>query len=121
MHRAHKIWLCISYFFRVFQLTEELPIPSSDEEPDEVPAVDSEDELSDSSIKQEDLEGSVDVESARSDEGYEDLAPFDEQDGDKGKQHSLNHDTCSFNMNGTCLKSHTFGKHILNETSLQSE
>lgn len=134
------------------ELTEELPIPSSDEEPDEVPPVDSEDELSDSSIKQEDLEGSVDEESARSDEGYEDLATFDEQDGDywsensdgqqsegssdengvddknsvvlpldKGKQHSLNHDTCSFNMNSTCLKSHTFGKHILNERSLHSE
>ena len=49
------------------QLTEELPVPSSsDEEPDEVPPVDSEDELSDSSVKQEEeLEGSVDEESTK--------------------------------------------------------
>lgn len=135
------------------ELTEELPVPSSsDEEPDEVPPVDSEDELSDSSVKQEDeLEGSVDEESARSDEGYENLSP-DEQGGDywsdnsggqqiigtldenefededsivlpldKAKQHSFSHDASSFKMNSKNLKSRTFGKRILNETSLQSE
>lgn len=125
------------------ELTEELPVPSSDEEPDEVPPLDSEDELSNSSVKQEDLEGSVDEESARSDEGYENLAPFDEEDGDYSSEDSggqqtvgsldengiedknsivwpldkgISHDACSFN-----LKSHTLGKSILNETSLQSE
>lgn len=64
------------------ELTEELPVPGSDEEVDEAPPVDTEDDLSDSGIQQEDeLQGSVDEESARSDEGYEDLATYDEQDG----------------------------------------
>ncbi|XP_057865642.1 P-loop NTPase domain-containing protein LPA1 homolog 2 isoform X2 [Cryptomeria japonica] len=61
------------------ELTEELPVPGSDEELDEAPPVDTEDDLSDSGIQQEELQGSVDEGSARSDEG-DDLANSDEQD-----------------------------------------
>ncbi|KAH9315769.1 hypothetical protein KI387_024396, partial [Taxus chinensis] len=65
------------------ELTEELPVPGSDEELDEAPPADTEDDLSDSGIQEEEeeLQGSVDEESARSDEGYEELGTFDEQDG----------------------------------------
>ncbi|KAL3828481.1 hypothetical protein ACJIZ3_017283 [Penstemon smallii] len=61
------------------ELKEELSVHGSDEEVDEPPDVDSDDDLSDGQKEQlpEELEGSVDEESTKSDEEYDDLAMED--------------------------------------------
>lgn len=64
------------------ELTEDMPVPTSDEEPDEAPEVDTDEDLSDAENRdiQDEMEGSVEEGSARSDEEYEDLAICDGQD-----------------------------------------
>eukprot|EP01018_Ginkgo_biloba_P032510 Gb_20683 [translate_table: standard] len=83
------------------ELTEDLAVPGSDEEPDEPPEVDTDEDLSDTGdkeIQEDELEGSVDEESTRSDEEYEDLAIHEGQDdgywsdnphGDNAPEHEL--------------------------------
>ncbi|PIN18128.1 hypothetical protein CDL12_09200 [Handroanthus impetiginosus] len=63
------------------ELKEELSVHGSDEEADESPKVDSDEDLSDGEKHlQEELEGSVDEESTKSDEEYDDLAMQDPPD-----------------------------------------
>ncbi|KAL2507061.1 P-loop NTPase domain-containing protein LPA1-like protein 2 [Forsythia ovata] len=60
------------------ELKEELSVHGSDEEVDEPPEIDSDEDLSDGQKKiEEELEGSVDEESTKSDEEYDDLAMQD--------------------------------------------
>ncbi|KAI8573599.1 hypothetical protein RHMOL_Rhmol01G0289700 [Rhododendron molle] len=64
------------------ELKEEQSVHGSDEEVDDPPEVDSDEDLSDDSRKQqfhEEMEGSVDEESTKSDEEYDDLAMQDIQ------------------------------------------
>ncbi|PSR86573.1 P-loop NTPase domain-containing protein [Actinidia chinensis var. chinensis] len=64
------------------ELKEEHSVQGSDEEVDEPPEMDSDEDLSDDSRKQihEEMEGSVDGESTKSDEEYDDLAIQDIQE-----------------------------------------
>ncbi|PIA37273.1 hypothetical protein AQUCO_03000103v1 [Aquilegia coerulea] len=64
------------------ELKEELSVSGSDEEADDPPEVDSDDDLSDEGDKQmhDEMEGSVDEESTKSDEEYDDLAMRDGQE-----------------------------------------
>ncbi|XP_042511380.1 P-loop NTPase domain-containing protein LPA1 homolog 2-like [Macadamia integrifolia] len=64
------------------ELKEEQSVSGTDEEADEPPEVDSDEDLSDVGEKQihEEMEGSVDEESTKSDEEYDDLAMQDEQE-----------------------------------------
>ncbi|XP_026403187.1 P-loop NTPase domain-containing protein LPA1 homolog 1-like [Papaver somniferum] len=63
------------------ELKEELSVSGSEEEADDPPEADSDEDLSDTDDKNhEDIEGSVDEESTKSDEEYEDLAMRDGQE-----------------------------------------
>ncbi|CAL5424184.1 unnamed protein product [Camellia sinensis] len=62
------------------ELKEEHSVHGSDEEVDDTPEVDSDEDFSDDGRKQIDEEGSVDEESTKSDEEYDDLAMQDNQD-----------------------------------------
>lgn len=77
------------------ELTEDMPVPTSDEEPDEAPEVDTDEDLSDAENRdiQDEMEGSVEEGSARSDEEYEDLAICDGQDGGYWSDNSCKENT----------------------------
>lgn len=63
------------------ELKEELSVSGSDEEVDDPPEVDSDEDLSDGDQHtHEEMEGSVDEESTKSDEEYDDLAMQDDQE-----------------------------------------